>query len=185
MKKLVVLLAGVAFAAVTQAANMNWAISNVKTPADSSVSGSGYYVALFATSVSGDTLGGFSTVSKDALVAAFSKGDFSLMSSAAKTGATNSSGAITGVAFTGVGTTSADSITAFAIIFDNADYTKATNFIVTDDKNKTVAVGAASGGSLAFGSQATATWTAVAPEPTSGLLMLVGLGALALRRRRA
>ena len=31
-----------------------------------------------------------------------------------------------------------------------------------------------------------ATWTAVnVPEPTSGILMLVGLGALALRRRRA
>ena len=31
-----------------------------------------------------------------------------------------------------------------------------------------------------------ATWTAVAiPEPTSGLLMLVGLAGLALRRRRA
>ena len=30
-----------------------------------------------------------------------------------------------------------------------------------------------------------ATWTAMAPEPTSGLLMLVGLGALALRRRKA
>ena len=31
-----------------------------------------------------------------------------------------------------------------------------------------------------------ATWTAVSvPEPTSGLLMIVGLGALALRRRRA
>ena len=29
------------------------------------------------------------------------------------------------------------------------------------------------------------TWTEVAPEPTSGLLMLVGIGALALRRRKA
>ena len=28
-------------------------------------------------------------------------------------------------------------------------------------------------------------WSATVPEPTSGLLMLVGLGALALRRRRA
>ena len=37
---------------------------------------------------------------------------------------------------------------------------------------------------LSFGTQTAGTWVAV-PEPTSGLLMLVGLGALALRRRRA
>ena len=34
-------------------------------------------------------------------------------------------------------------------------------------------------------SSAAGAWTAVAPEPTSGLLMLVGLAGLALRRRRA
>lgn len=43
--------------------------------------------------------------------------------------------------------------------------------------------------SLTFGSMATATqnssnWTAT-PEPTSGLLMLLGMAGLALRRRRA
>lgn len=36
-----------------------------------------------------------------------------------------------------------------------------------------------------FGTQGTNTWTEVVPEPTSGLLMLLGMGALALRRRRA
>ena len=35
------------------------------------------------------------------------------------------------------------------------------------------------------GGAAITSWSTAVPEPTSGLLMLVGLGALALRRRRA
>ena len=41
-------------------------------------------------------------------------------------------------------------------------------------------------GDLKFASASPSSWsTAGVPEPTSGILMLVGLGALALRRRRA
>jgi hypothetical protein len=36
----------------------------------------------------------------------------------------------------------------------------------------------------ALGSAAQSNYTSEVPEPTSGLLMLVGLGALALRRRK-
>ena len=42
-----------------------------------------------------------------------------------------------------------------------------------------------SGVNGAIGSAALSSYTTAAPEPTSGLLMLIGLGALALRRKRA
>lgn len=48
---------------------------------------------------------------------------------------------------------------------------------------RTLRAQATSTGTLAFAS--TGTWTAAVPEPTSGLMMLLGMAGLALRRKRA
>ena len=50
---------------------------------------------------------------------------------------------------------------------------------------QTQSQGLSTASAFSAGSWYKATATPVAPEPTSGLLMLVGLGALALRRRKA
>lgn len=96
----------------------------------------------------------------------------------------NSAGAATGA--TGISSAFADgdSVTGFAVILDGS-VDSYTNYIITDEKTATW-TSSTGAKVLGFGSQASATWTAAAvPEPTSGLLMLLGVAGLALRRRRA
>ena len=95
------------------------------------------------------------------------------------------SGAITATTFdnaSAVGDTSYDFYFKITTTYDNKEvtYTSAVK-PVTALETGTATIG--------FGNQATATqaagaWAAV-PEPTSGLLMLLGMAGLALRRRRA
>ena len=77
--------------------------------------------------------------------------------------------------------------------YDAATVADAKNYIVSAVASKTVAASGADI-ALAFGSMTGTTsantflnssWHVAVPEPTSGLLMLVGLAGLALRRRRA
>ncbi len=79
--------------------------------------------------------------------------------------------------------------TLYALIFDTATVTDASNFYVVEKANTVPKSGNAL---FAFGSQATASaaagaWHAVAPipEPTSGILLLVGGALLTLRRKRS
>lgn len=84
----------------------------------------------------------------------------------------------------------------FAVVFDSATITDDSNWYVTSTSGGVKTPAASTSNNAAFGiaSQATATaaagsWAKVnpssgVPEPTSGLLLLVGAGMLALRRKR-
>ena len=80
-----------------------------------------------------------------------------------------------------------DTANGYIVLFDTSDASTAEYFAYTTTKSATVA---ASGApiTLAYGTFASGTsgWqTTAVPEPTSGLLMLLGMAGLALRRRRA
>ena len=62
---------------------------------------------------------------------------------------------------------------------------EASHFMVTGTRTSTTYDDTSSANrSFQIGSQASATWYTAVPEPTSGLLMLLGMAGLALRRKQ-
>lgn len=190
MKKLVIMLGAVACAACVNAASINWTISNVYSASDTTAkaSGIGYlFVTENTSNVSGITI-----TTLEAVTAAITAQDWtSVVALSSASEELNANGGIQ-TRPTGISSDfSSGSVSAFAVIFDAADAASASNYyLVNAGATKSVSFTSSTGAkNLAFGSQATATqaagaWTAV-PEPTSGLLMLLGMAGLALRRRRA
>lgn len=195
MKKLMMAAAIVCAVASVQAANVTWKALDVEASTASSADG---YITYFL--MAADDTGAMSSKLwsiEDATAAAKAK-DASAFAAhtipAAKVGSVDteeafsiSSAKYTGSASSWVSTTGDEKYGYFyAIVFNAETIADATEFLV--------AGGAEADGSakLMFGTAtanqsvnlAAGSWQAI-PEPTSGLLMLLGMAGLALRRRRA
>ena len=179
----------VAMAAVAQAANVNWAIGNVFSASDSTakVAASSVSAWLFVTANSTDVTTGIPVTTLAAVQGVLDSGDLTGLSSLAA--AHNSNAAVGGVSgATGLTGFSSGTLTAFAVVIDSTDLATAENyFLVNGGETKSATFTSATGAkALAFGDQTSITqagWTAV-PEPTSGILLLLGMAGLALRRKQ-
>lgn len=192
MKKLMIACVAVAMAAVAQAASVSWSISNIYSPADSTAkvaagSMSGW---LFVTANSTDVTTGIPVTTLAAVQAVLDSGDLTGLSSLAAAHSSNTTAGIIGGA-TGLTGFSSGTLTAFAVVVDSTDLASAENyFLVSGGATKSATFTSATGiKNLAWGDQTSYTqgegkWTAV-PEPTSGLLLLLGMAGLALRRKVA
>lgn len=168
MKKLMIMLSAIALAIGVQAASVDWKVSGTSDT-------SGYTVYLLT-----DLASSYESVS-------------ALASTAVASGTIVSAGR---GAYAANGTATSDAITsasmanAYWVIVSSTDATSY-NYVKTDMSamvydadNQQSSPGTFNGVSAADILAGTSANFAAVPEPTSGILMLVGLAGLALRRRR-
>ena len=187
MKKLIIALAVVAMAVGVQASSVYWTCTNVYGKDGSSLIGTGS-VAYFLTT---DMLsysdaqalkGKGASAITSALGSAYSftnteAGKFTVTSDAA-------------VSVGDLGIADSKDYVAYLMVFDSATITDGSSFYLTATKDLATLDGTNSAqvkwGTQSTASKAAGAWNSAAvPEPTSGLLMLLGVAGLALRRRRA
>ena len=181
MKKLIVAFVAMAVAVVANAATVSWAAgSSVKGPTGTTIAKGGFDMFVWIVDA-----GTYNATSIDSIY----KGYADLTSSATK-GVWGTT-AIKGVTAT---TTAGDDVDVFGIILmtytdaDGKDWYIANKATTHTDGlggganvlNLAKNIGGGSGSAISG-------WTAVAavPEPTSGLLLLLGMAGLALRRKQA
>ena len=187
MKKIIIAACAIALAGLTQAATVGWGYGGSISNADAK--GSAY--AFFLIGQNG--------VTSESQIATMIAAGTDVSAYAFGAGTTTANG-IVNVAPAASGKTiditANGTIEGFMVIFNDDTVADATQFLVIGNDDcgtangylKTVTTSTANinfaAGNVATYVNNASNWQAI-PEPTSGLLMLVGLAGLALRRRRA
>ena len=191
MKKLIIAAAVACVAALTQAATVSWSITGLKgSDGNTLASGAAY---IFCTKGTSQTTVAAVTAAIDGLNAADLKTYLTDNSLSALTSTISGGEAsISGVDLASSGVpASTTGVRIFAVIVDDASFGDDVKYVVTGTSGsvKTPAAGTSNNAGFTLdGATATASasnWTAAAPEPTSGLLLLLGAAGLALKRKRA
>ena len=181
MKKLIIALAAICCVGILQAASVTWTLSAVQK-SDASGAASGYLAMVFDA-----------TTAQSDVIAAIMAKDTSALSSLAnnwKQDTTTTSAGLLRSAGNG-NYSASDTFEVYAVIFDAGSVADANNYFMTASKAGNIAANGANA-NFSFGTFASQVstagssggWVAV-PEPTSGLLMLLGMASLALKRKRA
>lgn len=185
MKKLIIVLAAVALATGVQASSVKWSISNIYeygSTTDKAAKGS-YYVMCFIGSDSASLSDKVYSLA-DATAAAAAGKLSDLAGKAVYAGTLTLKGQYTSAKYD-LGWDGGDTVGIYAIVFDAATPEAATHYAISSSMSTVTFDDNAQDKTLSV-SMAGASYNPTSvPEPTSGLLMLLGMAGLALRRKRA
>lgn len=178
MKKLIIAAVIVCAAAISQAATVNWGISGVKAEGNTSPTAGWAVMAFYTEAGAGSDAIVSAIASKTAASKAFESTTLAVSMSKGKVNAHDAT--VAGI------TDTSKKYDFYFVVFNDSNAASATEYAMVSALNQEYS--SLDGNYSVSGTFSSSTaWasTSAVPEPTSGLLMLLGVAGLALRRRRA